>query len=353
MDTLKLINSKDIRDYLKQINYQFTPQESAWLIWRSRHIPVEEKYTAWEELIETTPDCELPDRFYIFGDRKRESFHSFLKRYMKVEKKHLDTYFNKEKTPDRICIYRVEYKELIKESGLVYKSDMNRSFSSYKDAYKALEEKKAEYLDDEYYELFSAKIICTELGEADNFNNKVNLDKDLNIVVTDFCSENKEEMRLFAEGFFLFWFDIPTPFKKGDIIHDPDDAGAFYYGGGPLVVTSVGLDGMDEEKKERIRNRHYLDNSDMCVFGYFQDEDGYIYSECSYNYMDYEYYKGSLNGKKRVLKALSKCLKEEVEPADFGVAYHVILTEEYLKNFKRWYSDDHLEAIGVEGEDDE
>ena len=33
MDVYKFINSKDIREYLKKINYEFTPVEAAWLIW--------------------------------------------------------------------------------------------------------------------------------------------------------------------------------------------------------------------------------------------------------------------------------------------------------------------------------
>ena len=71
------------------------------------------------------------------------------------------------------------------------------------------------------------------------------------------------------------------------------------------------------------------DNSDMTAWGYFQDESGNIYHETMWNYMNLEYYRGPLTGKRRVLRALGNCLKGEIDEGLFARAYHAILTEEY------------------------
>ena len=59
MDILKFINSKDIREYLQKINYQFTPIEAAWLVWKSTNTTLKENHTAWGEIIKTMPDCRI------------------------------------------------------------------------------------------------------------------------------------------------------------------------------------------------------------------------------------------------------------------------------------------------------
>lgn len=63
MDIYQYMNSKDIRDYLIEIQYQFSPLEAAGMIYRSDHHTLEEKFEAWEELIRTTQDCEIPKRY--------------------------------------------------------------------------------------------------------------------------------------------------------------------------------------------------------------------------------------------------------------------------------------------------
>ena len=62
VDVCRFINSKDIRDYLRSINYQFTPIEAAWLIYYCRELTLQEKHAAWQELIDTMPDCPIAKR---------------------------------------------------------------------------------------------------------------------------------------------------------------------------------------------------------------------------------------------------------------------------------------------------
>ena len=59
MNVLKFVNSKDIRKHLRNIGYECSPLEAAWLIYQCRSATVEEKHAAWDKLIETMPDCEV------------------------------------------------------------------------------------------------------------------------------------------------------------------------------------------------------------------------------------------------------------------------------------------------------
>ena len=46
MDICTYVNSRDIGDYLRKINYEFTSKEAAWLIWQCISISLEEKHNA-------------------------------------------------------------------------------------------------------------------------------------------------------------------------------------------------------------------------------------------------------------------------------------------------------------------
>ena len=59
MDLFRFIDSKDIREHLRQIGYSFTAPEAAFLVWQCRNATLKEKFAAWREIIETMPDCSL------------------------------------------------------------------------------------------------------------------------------------------------------------------------------------------------------------------------------------------------------------------------------------------------------
>ena len=79
---LRFVNSKDIRNHLEAIDYQFNSLEAAWLIYKCRNAVIDEKHKAWRELIETMPDYAIPERN---NTCPQESLHAFLKEYMEIE----------------------------------------------------------------------------------------------------------------------------------------------------------------------------------------------------------------------------------------------------------------------------
>lgn len=57
MDIYKFVVSNSIRNYLKRINYKFSTQEAAFLVWYCETATLEEKFGAWEEIINTMPNA--------------------------------------------------------------------------------------------------------------------------------------------------------------------------------------------------------------------------------------------------------------------------------------------------------
>lgn len=72
----------------------------------------------------------------------------------------------------------------------------------------------------------------------------------------------------------------------------------------------------------------------MNAWGYWQEESGEIMDDVMWNYMDLEYYRDELSGKRRILKALSSFMKDEIDIGLYSRAYSTILNEEYAKDIK-------------------
>ncbi len=139
------------------------------------------------------------------------------------------------------------------------------------------------------------------------------------------------------------WFHFPTPFKKGDILYNPHDHSQVFCTG-PIVMTGITPLKFDED------GLSHTDSSDMNVWGFFQNtENGTIYHEITWNYMDYEYFPNAmLTGKKRILTALSNLIKEEIDIELFIKAYHLIILEETRNDLMpTYFTDEGLKLAGI------
>lgn len=301
MEILRFVNSRDIRAHLKKIDYKFTPLEAAWLVYQCRTASFEEKHAAWTEIISTMPDCPIKMRH---EKDSRESLHGFLKDYMRLENKWRDAFCSR----NDVAVYQYRWKE----QG--HACDNENVFTSYDSCLKEITEELQSsevgnvlmikrYLDDKKCDEASIRPDGT-LMSLWGIHDPEDADCDL------------------GGAFENFWFAFPTPFQKGDVIWDPNQPCGCCRG--PFVITGiVSPDG----------NYFHYDTSDMNAWGYFQCEDnGNIYSESMWNYMDCEYYREKLTGKRRIFKVLSSFLKNEIDVGLFARAYHQILTEEYAKD---------------------
>ena len=329
MDALRFINSKDISNHLKEIGYQFNTLETSWLIYQCRTASLPEKIQAWWEVIDTMPDCSVERRLNCMAI---ESWHDFLKEYIALQERLVCEF--QEQTAQAVYKFSLRCEN---DGGF---GDWEYLYSSYD---KCLSAAKEEADDD--LSVIEYKICKIWIDQKDK---SMTAYYDRNLALTEISASYlaDRENDLQSSSFDGLWFDFPTPFKIGDIIHDPASP-EFSFCCGPFVVTSINV---DPEKDKRIFENVFKsgDNNDMNARGYFQNDDGSIYHEVMNNYMDCEYYRGELVGKRRTLKAMSNFVKHNIDVELFACAYRQIIMEEYAKDsMPKWYTDEGLELAGL------
>ena len=342
MDIFRFINSKDIRKHLKDIDYKFNSLEAAWLIYQCHDATIDEKHKAWNELIDTMPDCKIEERYFTDS---QESLHAYLKQYMKVENKLIKEFYDEKHTDtfdfDKPFVYKFEY---IYKNGNVF--DWTTVFSCFDALFESLMEPEEDVV----------FIKCTkmQIDRLERFPAIAYLTPEFDILKFDPGPiEDKADEKIYCGVFDGLWFEFPTPFKKGDIVWDPNNPKSNGTCGGPFVMTGFCLDDVESEKeKENVRKN--VDFSHMYAKGIFINEDGSIYNDEMWSYMDLEFYENELSGTHRTLIALSNYLKDEIDPALFARAYHQILTAGYAQQCMPGdYSDTGLELAGLPVEKNE
>lgn len=322
MDIYKFINSKDIRNYLREINYEFTPVETAWLIWQCENITLKEKHNAWNEIINTMPDCS----FEVV-----ESLHSFLKDLIGLENKTIEKFSMNEND----TVYNFYINCAADDNDYAYCYDFNhKEYSNYDDMLKDIKD---------IAENYKRKIGNFNLCKEDkNKSTLINLFMYPNFEVKGVDSKELYDKidSIFTDMHFLF----PTPFKQGDIVCIPKSIAECERN--PHIVSF----------EEKVVSRMQIDGS-FPVYRQKTYGDGSIFLDFITNYMDLEYYHGKFDGQKKIIKALSNYLKGKIDISLFVNSYHYYLTESYLnKNClnKRQvmnYSDDDLILAGLKEEE--
>ena len=78
------------------------------MVWQSKDTPLEERFAAWEEIIETMPDSSFTGyRHFNFKTKQMEpapryNSHDFLRRYIQRQKELLDVFTKEGDTLDRV-----------------------------------------------------------------------------------------------------------------------------------------------------------------------------------------------------------------------------------------------------------
>lgn len=322
------INSDAIGSYCQKIMHKFSAAESAYIVNSSNRHTLSEKHAMFNHITDTMPDEMI--KTYTAVGRDKVSLHKTLKDYIKLQNKIAEDF----KREDEGFVY----------SCLVY---YMREFEPEEyGPYKTLND----LFDD--IESFSndviGKIDVKKICLSDRRYASVVFNRDKEPVSVYSCLLNDDEENL-AERFDLMWFVCPTPFKKGDILYAPNITRT--YPPTPEVEPFV----LDRLCYENADSRYFSnkydhgDSTDMTATGYFQDDDGKIYMECMHDYLSLEYYNGRLDGKLRILKALSKYLKGEI-PLDLLLnAYDIVMKEENLSKTKRYmnFLEQDLKDIGI------
>ncbi len=329
MDVLCFINSRDIREHLRKIDYQFSALEAAWLIYQSRNTTLDERHHAWRQLISEYSDCPIPERRNTVP---QPSLHGFLEEYMDMENRALERF----RDPTG-AVYRIEYHS----KGFVPTFE-KRVLSRFEP-----EKMHSLFEEDDDWSIWCKRLPVdgSEIEALESFF-YVRLNKEMQIleISPDFPDDDRDR-ELMLDVFQGFWFDFPTPFQKGDILWDPNEPDGFC--GGPFVCHSINLHGIaDERKMEYIREN--ADDSDMTAHGLFVSAQDGVYSEAMHNYMNCEYYRKELVGAQLLLKPFSAYEKGEVDAVLLVHACHYIMLElEKEYTGLKFYTEEELKKVGI------
>lgn len=329
---LDFVNSKDIRKHLEEIGYQFNASEAAWLIWQSRNSTLEERHLGWRRIIAEYSDCPIPERMNTIP---QPSLRRFLEEYMDMENRVLERFRDSEG-----AVYQVEYRfscsEPVKE---------NRVYSRFEP------EKMNFVMDDEENAVQS--FLCIRLpvnGMDENalgMSFSVRLDTQMRIMAVDLDPGLlvEQDRRLLMDVFPGFWFDLPTPFRKGDILWNPNRQGGHF--GGPFVCISINHHGLADEKHFEYLRRE-ADTTDMQVNGLFANGKYGVYEDCMSDYMDCEYYPKEVVGFQRLLTPFSAYEKGEIdEELLVRACRHIMLDTEMSFSGLNWYPLHMLKKAGI------
>lgn len=349
MNLYRFINSKDVRTHLEQLGYEFNSLEAAWLIYQCRTASIEEKHKAWGELIATMPDCRIEERDYFV---KRDSLHEFLKDYMSLEKKLLETFYQEGDS----FVYTIHFC-YHNANELFWETNRNRMFKTCRNCldYAAEHSDECSHLVIRKHKLNDTEFLeLTMLPDQTKISISVSTSKSRSIHPEGLLCE--KEYDLYYRSFSGLCFFFPIPFKKGDILWDP----TAMIGGqlSPRVFISTYLE--TEPEEEREKNLERGDVNGMGVHGYhFDPEIGFtdievlettgnaLYS--SMNYMNLEYFPFELKNQYRILKAASSYVKGEMRLPLFVQAYHQILNEEAIPVNLQLMEEEYEEDLSMAG----
>ncbi|MBQ6565322.1 MAG: hypothetical protein IJL88_15545 [Clostridia bacterium] len=332
MNVLRYINSKDIREHLRKIDYKFSALEAAWLIYQSRYTTLEERHQAWKQLIAEYPDCSIPKRLNTVP---QDSLHHFLEEYMDMEKRMLKQF----RDPTG-AVFQLEYH--YREPN-VLPTNESRVFSYF-------DPEKMNNMLDKYDGL--SHIRCNRLtidsAVADalgaGFHVLLNPEMQIMQIVPEW-PEDERDTELLLDVFQGFWFDFPTPFQKGDILWDSKKPAGFC--GGPFVCRSINQHGIADEKQMEYM-RENGDTSDMTAHGLFVSAQTGVYGEVMHNYMNCEYYRKELVGNQLLLKPFSAYEKGEADAELLVHACHYIMLElEKEYTGLEFYTAEALKKVGI------
>ena len=351
MDYYRFINSRDIQAYLREIKYEFSTMEKAFLVFQSEQTTINEKLEAYQYLIDKCDDCAIEKRAWT---NYYPSLKEFLKKYIAITKRTINGFYST----------RGNY---VYTGSFCCKSDYKWSKCNFvtKDI-KKLKDFIAIYT--RGIELKACKIKKMYLDRHDKYI-ELYFDEKNNVFSIDsryYLSKEENDIISMFEG---MWFDIPTPFKKGDMLiykekpywPDTDEY--------PLVLKYLTTwdyekykkDGFkdcwsnNKEQHERLR-AHFIregDYTDMCAVAYFLSSDGTFYHEVEPGYLNLEYYRGEIKDEIRTLNVLSLYMKEELDLEGLQKALSIIYQQEHVKEemVTFHYSDETIELLKLNEKD--
>ena len=228
MNYYRFLDSRDIHRHLEEMEYPLSTPEAAYLVWQCRGATLEEKFAAWEEIIQTMPDCTFAG-YGKFNFKTKQlnpapvyGLHDFLRQYIQRQKELLNAF-----TKEGDGTYTLEKREGPWMGGEIndwFYSDCR--YGSYADL---LEDIKAEH-DSAFFNRMRATKVTNRgsRGKRDPMSRIFTLDYDMDarplrfVYLKDFRHRAQRPDDL-EKLFSKLEVHIPAPFRRGDILWDPSE----------------------------------------------------------------------------------------------------------------------------------
>ncbi len=304
------------------------------MVWQSKDTPLEERFAAWEEIIETMPDSSFTGyRHFNFKTKQMEpaprySLHDFLRRYIQRQKELLDVF-----TKEGDGTYALEKRE-----GPWMGGEINDWFSSegrygrYGDVMEDMEMEKGWGC---FNRMRVQKIInCGSMRTKTSMPNILTLDYDMDARPLRFVyRDDFRHQSLYPDDleklFSKLEVHIPAPFRQGDILWDPSGEPGIPYeeDSTPFVLDYIpnwneaeqAANGFAPGEKfyqrkgedGKYESRFQDPPRDYGTYGVTVGKSGQLHQ--AYNgfacYLDLEPYHGPLEGTFAALKPISEYIK--------------------------------------------
>lgn len=348
MEIFEFIDSKSIREHLKSINYSFSNVEKSFLVYMSTKATIEQKHKAFKKIIASGKDEKIERRP---NTGEYPSLFEFLKRYMEIENKIVEEFYNTKES-----IYRYRY---LCHGDNSYCEDFETVFPNFDLCDKAFKDDIEDYNGDENLHFYEYRMdSLTEIGKKIILKFTPN-----NELLEIYATCLDEEQSNVLSAFDGMWFAFPTPFKKGDILIS-HRYNQLYVDKTPVVVESLSTWTKEEfveneciKTEKEIERREYLYNqykingdiSDLNIRGYFGCLDGTFFWEVSHSILDYDYYEGPFTHGYRILNVISDYIKDELDLDSMVKLAKYISDEEALKDSKRYIHlmDSYMDKLGI------
>ena len=330
MDIYSYLNSRDVAAHCREINHSFNVVEQAFIIYECKRISIEEKLQLMQEIMDTMPDVQVSETApylwrYNNTYKMPDSFYAHLSKYVEEERKRLEHFLSSEPN----SIYNIT----------LHRYDWKKEFNSTL-LHSSFDAARAELIE-EYGNYGDGDDITTYVGDVSkryiDSDRYITADVNLNGEITAIYDRERH-----YDVFDDIWVQIPVPFKKGDLV--------MTYERDPLVLNSVCY--WETKKRTPERIKHLIagwSRVDMIAYGYWLEENGKLFCECTHSYHNLEYYRGEIKGDLRLLKALSAHTKGEIDTEMLLFAFDAIQREHaMIETFPSWdFADEYYAKAGV------
>lgn len=340
MDFYSFVNSKAIREHLRSINYQFNSLEVAWLIYSCERLSFQEKKEYWLELMDVLPDTDMPPTRV---HEEWKTVYELLPKYIDLIESFVAELFKED--IDNEYVYMYSYLYMGDSS---WSEEFDTVFRSIDDCINVIKKEVLE-LDEIYVKDEKSTGVIEYVIRKQSL---INTDKKIEVSFAGGGKVKDVRYNSISDGdtidlenaLYYQWFSFPTPFKKGDIVWEPKPDNMIRWDSdGPFVLEGLSTwNPIDHTVK-------YGDSSDMRAYGYFLNPNGTIYQDGMGNYMDLEYYDEPFEGDGRMLTAISKYLKDEINLEFLLCVYRRTLLDAAERDvmLTNWFPQEWVEGVGI------